>query len=237
MAQLLLSKGAKPDRLLGYSVGEFASFVVAGVLEFEAALTAVVKLAELMEYCTPRASAFAILETAEAMAQHPETFRDCEIISRAFDKGTLVVCPASEGVALRASLKSKGLNFMDLPISHGFHSRWMDAATTPFKDILASLRFAAPQIPLLSAASGSVSHPDASHLWAAIRGVVDFRSTIAKLEAAGGGRYIDLGPSGTMATLVKHNLKPGSASQFLPILSPFGRSREHLAKALRLETA
>jgi len=43
MAQLIVSKGAKPDRLLGYSIGEFASFVLAGVLEFEETLTAVVK--------------------------------------------------------------------------------------------------------------------------------------------------------------------------------------------------
>jgi acyl transferase domain-containing protein len=122
---------------------------------------------------------------------------------------------------------------MDLPISHGFHSRHMDAAATPVRDILGALKFQAPQIPLISAASGPVSTPNAAHLWEAIRGVVDFRSTIAKLETAGGGHYVDVGPSGTMATLVKHNLGPASASSFLAILSPFGRSREHLAKALQ----
>ena len=52
--------------------------------------------------------------------------------------------------------------------------------------------------------------PDA--IWAAVRQPVEFARTIEGLTAGGGARFVDLGPSATLATFVKYLAAPGDGS-------------------------
>jgi acyl transferase domain-containing protein len=234
LAQLLLSKGLKPDRLMGYSVGEFASFAIAGSLSFEDALVTLVKQAEVMEYCTPRVGVMAVLESPEIIERFASEFFESEMVCRTVDKGFIVVSSPARHGTLQTFLKSKAVNFMDLPIAHGFHARWMDWIEKPFHSVLNKLAVNPPRLPLISAAIGPLPSPSSAHLWTATRARVDFRGTISDLERSGSHLYLDVGPSGTMATLVKHNLTRESKSEYASILSPFGRSKESLAKAMEI---
>ncbi len=77
IAEMLLKRGLRPDYLLGYSLGEFACLVVSGAISFEDALVALIKQAELVEYCVPRGQMLAILDSADLMDRYPEAFRRC----------------------------------------------------------------------------------------------------------------------------------------------------------------
>ncbi|MGO4779982.1 hypothetical protein AB4084_31365, partial [Lysobacter sp. 2RAB21] len=59
--------------------------------------------------------------------------------------------------------------------------------------------------------------------WRAVRRPIRLRDTIAQLESQGPHRYIDVGPSGTMATFAKYALPAGSASTVHPALTPYGQ--------------
>ena len=77
LAEVLLSRGFRPDYLLGYSLGEFACLVISEAISFEDALAATIKQAELVERCVPRGQMLAILDSADLVDRHPEAFRQC----------------------------------------------------------------------------------------------------------------------------------------------------------------
>ena len=55
---------------------------------------------------------------------------------------------------------------------------------------------------------------------------------LADLDRDGPHLYVDLGPSGSMATAVKYNLPPESRSESLPLVTPFGQERRNIGKYL-----
>ncbi|MHB8522437.1 MAG: acyltransferase domain-containing protein [Limisphaerales bacterium] len=233
VARLLLSRGLKPDLVLGYSLGEFASMVVAESISFEEALVTVVKQAELLEYCAPAGGMMAVLDSADLADRFPEAFEGCEISGHNFARSFQVSAPAGPLARLQRLLKEKGINWLELPVSHGFHSRSMDAIKTPFKSVLKKLAVAPPKIPVISAERrGRLEDFSVEHFWAATRHPIDFAQTIRDLETSGPYRYVDLGPSGSMATAVKYNLGAGSGSDFLSLITPFGQESKNLARLI-----
>ncbi|MBP6919310.1 MAG: hypothetical protein KBB94_10400, partial [Legionellaceae bacterium] len=60
------------------------------------------------------------------------------------------------------------------------------------------------------------------YLWDVIRLPLLFQASVETLEQSGPYHYLDLGPFGTLANFVKYNLKPGSLSKTLLMLTPFG---------------
>lgn len=79
--------------------------------------------------------------------------------------------------------------------------------------------------------------PDTPDLfWRIARGQMHVGPMVRTLEGRGGAIYIDLSPSGTLATLTRMCLAPGSPSQVFTILSPFAnglKSIERLLAAFR----
>jgi acyl transferase domain-containing protein len=77
--------------------------------------------------------------------------------------------------------------------------------------------------------TGELPHFVAGHsLGEATRGCVDLARTLRNLEASGPYLYVDLGPSGSLATAVKYTLNPESKSEFLSVITPFGQESRHL---------
>jgi len=98
--------------------------------------------------------------------------------------------------------------------------------------------FSSSQIPIITAELGEfLNKPSAKHLWDVTRNLVDFAKTIRHLEASGPYLYVDLGPSGSMATAVKYNLKIDSQSEFLTVSSPFGHEGKNLESLLERRVA
>jgi acyl transferase domain-containing protein len=71
--------------------------------------------------------------------------------------------------------------------------------------------------------------PD-DYFWRVVRQPIRFREAIVSLEAQGSYRYIDVGPSGTLATFVKYALPDHSASTAHPTLTPYGQDLNNLAR-------
>ena len=63
---------------------------------------------------------------------------------------------------------------------------------------------------------------DHDYFWHAVSKPSDFGKIVSRLEKDYGPcLYIDMGPSGTMATFIKYNLPQDSGSVSIPLLSPF----------------
>ena len=62
------------------------------------------------------------------------------------------------------------------------------------------------------------------HFWDIVHLPIKFKDTIESLEQENNYCYLDVGPSGTLATFVKYNLSKNSRSKSIPILTPFSQN-------------
>jgi bacillaene synthase trans-acting acyltransferase len=229
MAELLKQRGLRPDYLLGYSLGEYACLVVSGAAPFADVLTAIIKEAELIEYCSPTGGMLAILDSVDIVERYRNEFRDCTIAGRNFERSFIVSAKGSVLARLRSFLKSAGVHTAELPVDYAFHSSDMDRLQVPHHLVLEQLSLGSPSIPIISTAQrGFLKEVSVQGLQKATRSALDLMETVRWLESTGEYLYIDLGPSGSMATAIKYILPKASGSEFVILSSPFGHESDNV---------
>jgi acyl transferase domain-containing protein len=238
IGETLLKRGLRPDYLLGYSLGEFACLVISGVISFEDALTALIKQAELVEYCVPRGQMLAILDSADLIDRYPEAFRRCTAAAYNSPRNFVVSASTDALIQLQQFLKGREILFVELPVDYPFHSPQMDSLQSVSEAVLNRVPLSAPQIPIITAQQGELlKEPTPRHMWDVTRNLVNFAKTIRQLESSGPYLYVDLGPSGSMATAVKYNLQSGSQSELVTISSAFGHECKNVELLLEKRVA
>jgi len=228
LAKSLIGAGVQPDLVLGASLGTFVAAAVAGHLEPELALSAVVEQAIAVHKHCEHGCMIAVMGEPERYLT-PELLALCELGASNFATHAVLSLPATHVAAVEAYLRSHGLAFQRLPVDYAFHSRWIDGAKQPYQAFLHTLCFRKGPLPVVCCASGQLLHDlPADHFWSAVREPIRFQQAIAQLESQGSYRYIDVGPSGTLATFLKYGLPADSTSQVHPLMSSFGSDVERL---------
>ncbi len=234
LAQALLAKGLEPDLSLGASLGSFAAAAVAGHLGVEDAMRAVVIQARAFEATCEEGGILAIL-APPSLYDEPFLHAHSELSGINFDRHFAVSCDLSAMTGIERELKQRTIASQRLDVSHAFHSRLIDPAAHEFLAGIRDLDLAADARPVACCARArTLSSLEPVDFWDAVREPIRFRDTIAHLENAGPYRYIDVGPSGTLATFVKYALPASSRSTAHQILSPFGQDVKNLANLLAL---
>lgn len=231
LSRVLMEMDIRPDLLLGYSLGEIAASVVSGVLSLEDGVELVVGIARLAEERTQRVEMLAVIESQEIMAEMPDLFQNCWITGKNFDR-SFVVCGLPTDIRrLQEGLKQKNSVFQVLPVKYGFHTELIDSMEGEYKQLVRKISLSPPEIPIISSSkTESVQEMTEEHFWHVIRYFVDFEKTIDRMLKKGDYVFIDVGPSGTLATFVKYLLPPGARSLALQVLNQFGRDLESIEK-------
>ena len=228
-AQLLIERGAEPDLVLGASLGTFTAAALAGCMDWETALTNIVRQAAVVEAHATPGGMIAVLAEPR-LARDDELLRRSELAARHFDRHFVLAAKRDELALIEDHLAALEVTHQRLPVRYPFHSRWMD-------DIRPALRAAtdAPttlraQLPVACCAAVEVLKELApEHFWSVARRPIEFAALVARLEAEGGPwRYIDVGPAGTLATFLRYALPPGSRSEVFPTLTPLGSDLRNL---------
>ena len=229
LAQALIHASVLPDIVLGVSLGSFAAAAVAGFLDVEDALTAVIRQAlALEEWCEPGGMT-AILADPSLFTEDFLSGRS-ELAAINFSSHFVVSAKRTELDAIEAGLKNHNVNHQRLPVSIAFHSRWMDKAKAPFEPVMRSIRCKQARLPLVCCDQAAVlSDLPADFFWNVVRRPIRFREATARLEQQGARRYIDVGPAGTLATFLKYGLPATSTSTAHAILTPYGVDQKNLA--------
>jgi acyl transferase domain-containing protein len=232
LAQLLQDMGLRPDCVLGASLGSFAAAVAAGCIERTEAQRAVLTQARILqEVCAP-GGMLAVLGDPALYLDDPAAYAGCELAGINFPRHFVIAgAPAALAVA-ESDLRARQVAVQRLAVSHAFHSRGIDAAQPDCCTALGVLSLRPPRIPLLSCMDGSLAPAAPDYFWHSIRRPIRFAQAIARIEADGGARYVDVSPSGTAATFVKYNLPPGSASEIFAVMTPFGDELRNLERLL-----
>lgn len=205
-ADELLEAGVKPGLTLGASLGTFTAAAVAGMISPGDALAAVIRQAQMIEQRCVRGAMVAVLGNVQIMDQPLFRAMELEVAAYNFDGSFVVSAPESQVDALLAALRTMAIPAQRLPVSHAFHSRWIDPAEA-YLDYLEGLPCQQGHIPMACCANVALTDRlGASQLWDAVRKPILFQRTVDMLEARQGRtyRFIDLGPAGTLATCMNY---------------------------------
>jgi len=231
LAMVVTDMGIVPEYVLDTSLGGFAAAVTADVLPFETALTAVIKQAEALEVSCPQAGMMAILHSPNLYFENFLLNGNLELAAINFPSHFVVAGKPRALSNIQAFLKEKEISYQLLAVSQGFHSSLIDPAAAGYINFLNTLTLNEPRVLFTSCSQANIlpSIPQ-NYFWEIIRLPIQFQKTVQILEESGSYIYLDLGPSGTLATFVKYNLDNQSRSKSLSILTPFGQDVRNLEK-------
>lgn len=233
LAKLLQHHGLRPDMLLGVSLGEIVAQAVAGMISFEAALNAVADQPAQFRRTCPPGGMVAVLAPVALHADNAVLAARSEVAGITSPKHFILSALADDLPLIEAELRRREVVFQRLPVPFAFHSRFIDAAEADCRAATTALRRESAFWPVwscCSAAPTGTATPDL--IWRIVRQPMQVERTVAALEAQGGGTYVDLSPSGTLATVFRQCLGPDSPSRLLSVLSPFGGDCERLDKTV-----
>lgn len=229
LAELLMQASILPDFTFGSSMGSFAAAAVAQFIDIEDALTAVIRQASALEaFCEP--GGMIVVLGNPAIYSEDFLSKRSDLAGVNYSSHFVVSSIHRELGEIEAQLKARNLAYQRLPVSFAFHSRWIDPAKAPFESFMKSVRCKSGQLPMMCCDHAEIlgDLPD-NYFWDIVRNPIRFRDAVAKLEEQGPHRYIDVGPSGTLATFLKYGLRRTSKSTIHSVITPYGDDRRNLA--------
>ncbi|UXI65938.1 acyltransferase domain-containing protein [Tahibacter amnicola] len=238
LAKALEDAGVRADLTLGASLGTFAAAAVAGAVTPEDALTSIMRYSRVLEQHCPRGGMLAVVADC-ALFEAPELCSRTELAAINFASHFVVAGLEAELADVERWLGQRGIAHQRVPVSYAFHSRWIDAAREPLLRCFDELPLQPLRIPLICCAQSRTFHtwPDRAFFWNVIRDPIAFSRTIAGLVHEAPYRYLDVGPSGTLATFLRYLLPADSGALVQRVLSPFGgelQNFEAVVGAVRL---
>ncbi|MDI5969359.1 SDR family NAD(P)-dependent oxidoreductase [Streptomyces sp. SL13] len=205
--EVLRAFGVTPHYLLGHSIGEVTAAYVAGVWSLGDACRVVTARARLMQ-ALPSGGAMAAvgLPEAEIAGVLPETVS----IAAVNTADSVVISGPREAVdAVVAVTSARGAKVTRLRVSHAFHSSLMDPMLADFRQVVESVRFAPPRIPVVSNLTGQRASDEqlcSPEYWVRqVRSAVRFADGVRWLAGHGVAAMVELGPDGVLSGLARHS--------------------------------
>ena len=202
--------GARPDLVMGHSLGEYAAAVAAGALTAADSLRLVAERSRLMADETPPGAMAALRvaprDAALLLAEHP----GLDVAAVNAEREIVLSGPVDEVDRLLDATKGSRL-----AVSHAFHSRAMSAIQPPFAAAVAACEFRPPSIPFLRVTpDGDPIDPrrpvEPDYLVRHLTGTVRYDRLIALLradvDANGPLHVLEIGPQ---PALTRHHLGAG----------------------------
>ncbi|WP_196942935.1 ACP S-malonyltransferase [Streptomyces sclerotialus] len=232
LLDVLLAEGITPDYVLGTSLGEYAAAAAAGVLDREDLTRAVAAQVRLTEDLCPPGGMLAVLTDVTRFDPELPRWRGLELAAVNYARHFVVSGAPDALDAAERALGAEGTACQRLPVRYAFHSAQVDVVAEPYQRMMAAIPLSAPKVELVSCATGAVTdRVTPEHMWNTVRGPIRFQEAIRTLEAKHDGvRYVDLGPSPTLANFAAQSFRTGSGARAEALLHPFVPPDTALAK-------
>ncbi|MFD0904629.1 type I polyketide synthase [Actinomadura sediminis] len=229
--RLVESWGVVPDFVAGHSIGEVTAAHVAGVWSLEDACRVVRARASLMG-ALPAGGAMVAVQASE-----DELVLPSGVEVAAVNGPSSVVLSGDEDAVARvaAEWKDRGRKTTPLKVSHAFHSAQMEPMLEEYAEVLASVTFHPPTIPLVSTVTGERADEelvDPGYWLRNVRETVRFADAVRTLEGEGVRTFVEVGPSAVLSATGPHCLSEDGDAAFVPLADKEGRERAAFARGM-----
>lgn len=234
MSRLFIESGIKPDFVLGYSIGELVAAVVAGVISLEDGAKLAADYARLVVARSPKGTMVAVMESGDVLEDILSLHRGVWIAGRNFASHSILAGLRDDIDCVIPLLDQRKTVYQRLPVNYAFHSPAIGALKEEFDKISHRVSYASAKTPIISPLLTSVVHTfDAGHMWSVVSEPVYFEKTIRQLITDENFLFVDLGPSGTLATFVKYLLPRNSGSQQMEVMNQYGKDINSFQKVVK----
>jgi acyl transferase domain-containing protein/acyl-CoA synthetase (AMP-forming)/AMP-acid ligase II/acyl carrier protein len=221
LARLWMSWGARPDALLGHSLGEYVAACLAGVFSLEDGLALVAARGRLME-ALPEGGAMLSVHAAPEELEALVAPHAGVVSVAAINAPRMVTLSGARAAldAIAAQLEARGIARRLLAVSRAFHSPLMEPMLAAFRLAAEAVRYALPRIDVVSNLTGAIAGPEiatADHWVRHVRAPVLFARGMAALAEMRCATFIEVGPRPVLLGLGRHCL-PDHAGAWLPSL-------------------
>lgn len=244
-AQLLISKGIRPEKMVGHSIGEYTAACLAGVFGLEDALSIVARRGQLMQSMEAGSMLAVIASLEEVSARLPDDLSIAAVNSPSI---TVVSGETPAIHAFESTLADSSIRTVPLHTSHAFHSHMMDPMLDDFVAAFEDVELSVPHTPFSSCVSGEIISDDqclSPRYWAdQVRSPVLFSKCISQLIASDDAICIEVGSSNALTSamgahdfasdvFVRHTLpsaaKPdGALEQFFSVIGDLWKHTQHI---------
>lgn len=245
LAKLWMSWGIVPDVVMGHrlvlsdirlishvltdampSLGEYVALVISGVTELKDILQVVARRAILMgSLCATNSTGMLACQFSHEQAkQLIQSLPDCSSLAiSCYNSPNSCVVSGSltqlEFFAQHSSLLKLKTKFVDVPFA--FHSEALDPIMGKFEEVVQTVKYNQPTIPLISSVSGSIMQSQdftTSYLMRHTRQPVNFLDAIRTLQARNTAKamiFLEIGPHPITLPMIETTLRSTSCS-YLP---------------------
>jgi amino acid adenylation domain-containing protein len=207
LARLWMSRGLKPDAMIGHSVGEFVAATLANTMSFDEGLRVVAARGALMQ-SQPQGSMVSVRCDADTAARHLAD--GIEIAAFNAPKLCVISGPFAAMDITCATLEQAGIAFSRLHTSHAFHSAMMDEACAALREETALVTYGEATIPYISCITGEWQTNDqgaSSDYWARhCREAVQFAKGLQSLCADSVPVLLEVGPGRTLSAFAQQTI-------------------------------
>ena len=193
----------------GLSLGEFTAHAAAGTFDFATGLSVVHQRGSFMEQaCEQTEGSMAAMIGGEESAVR-ELAIECDVDVANFNApGQIVLSGSVPGIKTAvAGAKAKGIvKAVELTVAGAYHSRLMDSAQAKLAAVLAETSVTMPRVPVLSNFQAAAVTSEAvirDTLTKQVTGSVRWSESMQKLIHVGQTLFLELGPGGVLAGLMK----------------------------------
>ncbi|GFG95734.1 type I polyketide synthase [Mycobacterium timonense] len=216
--RLLESWGVHPDFVMGHSIGELSAAHAAGVLSLKNAAVLVAARGRFMQALPAGGTMVAVQATEDEVRPLLVSSEEAGVGIAAVNGPASVVISGAEGAvtAIADQLRADGRRVHRLAVSHAFHSPLMDAMIDEFGTVAAGLTIGKPTIPIVSNVTGQLAADDfgtAAYWKRHVREAVRFADSVRFVHAAGGNRFLEVGPSSGLTASIEETLADNPATE------------------------
>ena len=212
----ITENGIQPDAVAGFSLGEYAALVAAGVIDINDVFPVVQKRADYMQEAVPvgKGAMAAVMKLSDTEVEDLCSEVDGYVAPANFNcPGQIVISGEAEAVdKLLAIAKERKIRAMKLAVSAPFHCEMMNPAAENLRLSLSKITFSSPIIPVymnVDAEAENESERIFEKLILQAKSPVRWEKTLRNMYAAGIDTFIELGPGKTLSGFVKKTFTNG----------------------------
>lgn len=202
IAKLWIAWGVRPAVLMGHSMGEYVAAAIAGVVSLEDALKMVVGRVTLVEKYSRPGEMAAIAADDEAVKKALEGYEQRVSVAAVNDPRNTVISGEREAIIeILKRFDGEGKKTKLLAIGWASHSPLIDPVLAEYRKLLESIKFNAPQIPIISNVTGQVIGPNDINpdYWCRhLRGTVQFARGMQVIHEYGCRQFIEVAPGAVL---------------------------------------